>query len=151
MEETPKEKLEILKEFEWNKIGSYSNMNPFTIVFCYPMNGKHYVVKGGANDVQKYLKQIKIPTFTNTTFWKHGESRNHWEFEGEGTANLRVSHLYQYRYSKPKGWKIYTWNKNEELLIATYRTLPQKFPKKVKQFIKLSKKTLIERIVESFK
>jgi hypothetical protein len=51
------EKLTMVKEFPYNKIGSYRLGNPFTIAFVYPRKGNGVIVKGGYNDVKSYIKK----------------------------------------------------------------------------------------------
>jgi hypothetical protein len=73
-------KLPVLADFYYDKIGSFRTGNPFTIAFCYTSPRFHrlesFVVKGGANDVQTYLRdQLGFPMLVHLTFWRHGRGR----------------------------------------------------------------------------
>jgi hypothetical protein len=63
-------------EFRWSKIGSYTNGNPFTIAFCYPSDGKPFVLKGGINIIEPILKGTKVPLVVHQTYWKDGHCRS---------------------------------------------------------------------------
>jgi hypothetical protein len=63
-------------EFSWNKVGSFKNRNPYCIAFCYPSEGKPYVLKGGINTIETILKGTKIPVVVNQTYWKDKKFRS---------------------------------------------------------------------------
>jgi len=75
--------LKIAKEFPYNKIGSYEAANPFTIAFVYPQSGEACVVKGGLNDVKKYIDANYPIAIINYTFFHKGTHRGYYSFNGE--------------------------------------------------------------------
>jgi hypothetical protein len=62
-------------EFDWTPIHSWSDGNPFTIAFCYPMEGKPFVLKGGCKSIEPILKKTKVPVVVHFSYWHHGNSR----------------------------------------------------------------------------
>lgn len=74
---------------EYNKIGSFINGNPYTISFIYPKDSDPFVVKGGSNDVEMYLRdfnKIKIPYVKHDTYWRHGTHRRRVTIENLGNG-----------------------------------------------------------------
>lgn len=72
-------KLPVLVDFDYDKIGSFREGNPFEIAFCYT-SPKYYrlesfIIKGGANDVRRQLEAMRIPMVVFRTFWRHGRHR----------------------------------------------------------------------------
>jgi len=63
------------KQFLYNPIRSYTNLNPYTIMFVYPQYCNPYVIKGGYNDCNKWMKETGTPALVHVTFWKGGKSR----------------------------------------------------------------------------
>ena len=52
---------------------------PFTICFVYPKDGKPFVLKGMAPDVDDYLSKIGLALY-RSTYWQDGKSRGSWAF-----------------------------------------------------------------------
>jgi hypothetical protein len=75
--------LKIAKEFPYNKLGSYREANPFTIAFVYPQSGEACVVKGGLNDVKKYIDANYPIAIINYTFFAKGINRGYYRVNGE--------------------------------------------------------------------
>lgn len=77
--ELPKRKkdLPVKKEFDYNPIGSYMQVNPYDVAFCYPhpLYHKPFIVKGGHNQVMEYLRELNIPLIAHHTFYKKGSHR----------------------------------------------------------------------------
>jgi len=72
-----KENFPIEKEFEYNKIGSWYDGNPYTIAFCYPKDFSPFIVKGGIIDVRSHIEKKmlgKAFLVYYTMFWK-GKTR----------------------------------------------------------------------------
>jgi len=132
----PKIKKVYNLSYRWNKIGSYPNMDPYSIVFCYTIFGDSYIIKGGWQEIRLYLSNITTPTFANITYWRHGKSRNIFSFYGCNNIKLYVRRRHDIKYHK-KGFKIiHNENNNKIEVIGTYRSLPKAFPNAVKEFIK---------------
>lgn len=73
-------KLPVLAEFDYNKIGSFRNGNPYTIAYCYTSEKYHrfpaFIIKGGAKDVDHHIKYLGFPMVVWKTFWRFSRSRN---------------------------------------------------------------------------
>jgi len=133
--------IKVEKEFPWERIGCYRRMDPYSIIFCYPINKKPYVLKGSYNSIRKYLEKVTTPTFINETYWKNNISRSYWRFIGMGEKRLFVEKRYKYpdKYQLQTGFKIITFIKGEgKKEVAFFRKLPKAFPRKVKEFIQPS-------------
>lgn len=74
------EKLPVLADFHYDRIGSWSNGNPFCIAFCYTSKQysriNEFIIKGGLNDVDREIKSRHFPMITFRTFWWRGHSRS---------------------------------------------------------------------------
>ena len=74
------EKLPVLANFHYDRIGSWRCGNPFSICFCHtdPMyNGtSSFIVKGGSKEVDLYLESRPYPMIVFRTYWWHGHSRH---------------------------------------------------------------------------
>ena len=62
----PKKKrkdLPVKKEFDYNPIRSFRDGNPYDVAFCYthPLYHRPFIVKGGFQEVRKYLTKLNIP------------------------------------------------------------------------------------------
>ena len=68
-------KLPVRKEFEYQPVGSWGDGNPFTIAFVYPKNEKAFAVKGGLNDVKRYIKGLHIPCIVHYPFFRNESVR----------------------------------------------------------------------------
>lgn len=73
-------KLEVRKEFPYNKIGSFRKVNPFCIAFVYPKSSMDdsFIIKGGLNDVKNFLSEYPFPFIVRYTLWKNGRQRGYW-------------------------------------------------------------------------
>ena len=69
--------LPVLRDFPYDRIGSFAQNNPYVIAFCYPRNHRYsggFVVKGGMKDVEKVLRR-QGPMLVEMTIWRHGLGR----------------------------------------------------------------------------
>lgn len=48
--------IPVRKEFPYSKIGSWSRADGYTIAFVYPKGDTPFVVKGGMQDVKRYIE-----------------------------------------------------------------------------------------------
>ncbi len=80
-----KNQLPVLADFDYDRIGSFRQCNPYVIAFCYTSKKYHrlesFIIKGGSQDVTYYIKQLGFPMVVFTTFWRHGRSRRMVMFE----------------------------------------------------------------------
>lgn len=74
-------KLEVRKEFPYNKIGSYRKVNPFCIAFVYPKSSMDdsFIIKGGLNDIEIFLSKYPFPFITYYSLWKNQHQRGYWK------------------------------------------------------------------------
>lgn len=77
--EIPKKRkdLPVKQEFEYNPIRSFSTGNAYDVAFCYPHPLYHrpFMVKGGHQDIRKYLKKLNIPMIAHHTLYYKGRHR----------------------------------------------------------------------------
>ena len=130
--------LKVEKEFEWQKFGSFRRGDPYTIAFCYGIEGEKYVLKGSAMAIEKHLNKRIKPVFVNLSFWHHKHSRNFWRLYGVNARNKfyisRISKSDRIKYGT-SGFECFFYNKGEKVILQRYRKLPQAFPKEIKRFI----------------
>ena len=91
--------LPVKKEFDYNPIGSFMNVNPYDMAFCYPHPLYHrpFVVKGGHQDVQDYLRSLNIPIIAHHTFYRN---KGHRQLVGLYGIEKGIRIQKDYRYSK---------------------------------------------------
>ena len=140
------EKIKKVIDFS-NQIKSFKENGPYTIAFCYPMNGKNFIVKGGDNEVNGYLKSLTIPTLVNKTYWSGGVCRCGASFYFYGTKNIYVSELYETHKKKNKKYEFRMYCKDD---VKTFmvRKVPKCFPEQIKELIE---KGQIETILGCYK
>jgi hypothetical protein len=72
-----KVELEVKADFQYDPVGCYRKFNPYTICFVYPKLEDPYIVKGGLNDVKKWLKENqKTPAVAHINYFYRGKARN---------------------------------------------------------------------------
>lgn len=125
--------LPVRKEFPYDVKRSYRDSNPFVIAFVYSRYSKPYVLKGGNNDVEYYLRG-KEPAVAHVTFWKEKwfkTSIRFYNFKHE------LNHTDEARivFGLRKKHAIYTWRDGEKVLIANFRRVPRKWIKQLERYI----------------
>ena len=99
--------LEVKFVGSYNKIGSYTNGNPYSIWFIYPQKGKPFIIKGGARSLDLWVERsFSDPSrlaIVNKTYWCHGEHRSFW-----GGINMG----YYVQKLKSGKFEIYAYPKN---------------------------------------
>ena len=120
-------KLQVRKEFPYNKIGSFRKVNPFCIVFVYPESSKDdpFVVKGGLNDVENFLLKYSFPFIANYSLWFHKKQRGYWK---SNIKNLSIR-----RNFKKVNGKIYLY---EGFVITFYGQIIKKLNRVPRKWIK---------------
>ena len=132
----------VLKEitFPWTRIGCFRRIDPFAVVFCYPLKGESFVMKGGLNTIEKELIKIRKPIFAHVTIWRDGKNRySRWEFFGlprDNRLHVNTLHLHEYSWKYPTGFEIITFNP-KKIVIEKYRKMPKAFPKAVIEYLNL--------------
>lgn len=116
-------RIPTFKQFSYNRINSFRNCNPYTIIFFYPKDDTPFVVKGGWNDCNKFIKKYKIPSILHITYWYHGEHRNLYN-----VINTKIKcYIYRNKYS-------YDLSINGKCL-KTIKQVPRKWIKELNDFI----------------
>jgi len=131
--------LKIKMDLKWDKIGSFTRADPYSINFCYPIEGTPFIIKGGSQQTLKILKNIDLPCFANITIWQHGQSYSNWRFYGVSPFRIYVERTYlkARSYRHPTGFKIVVYDPDIKCVdLEKYRKLPQAFPKAVKEYLK---------------
>lgn len=105
-------------------IGSYRNGNPYSIYFIYPKDESPFIIKGGANDLEKWIERYKTPAIVHITYWKHGFSRR----------VIQIINVDRniYTYKKKGKWLV---SLNGEV-IKTIKRIPRKWMKELNPFVK---------------
>lgn len=125
-------------EFEWNKIGSWANGNPFTIAFCYPSEGKPFVLKGGYITIKDIVKKSKIPVVTHLTYWHHGESR--YIVECFGFPKSVMIHFWKSSHKtipnhKRRYIRLTIAKRGKQDKVYRLRRIPRCFPEQLREYI----------------
>lgn len=135
---------------EYNRIGSYPDMNPFATSFCRTEKQGNVLVTGGINDVEDYIRKFLGNCLVTTSYWNHGEHRSASpKLYGPIARGLHIlnvtgkgklSHLTKgivseaYGIEATKNWiiiKKYTGTKYYEL-VAEWNKIPSSYPRDLK-------------------
>ena len=107
-----------------------ANSCPFTIAFCYPKISEPFVVKGGWDDVEKFISSKKEPLLVHITYWWRKTHRT-----VISTYNLSQDIYFKEVGLFPKRWKIFTFDKGHiKKDLAIVRKVPRKWLKELNQF-----------------
>jgi hypothetical protein len=81
--------MKVIKEFEYDKIDSWRDGNPYTICFMYTKNTSG-IIKGGAKQVEKFIESdIKVPCIAHFTYFHRGATRRNVIFK-----NFKQNRIY---------------------------------------------------------
>ena len=118
--------MEIRKEFNYNPIGSWNKINPYTMAFVYPKDETPYMIKGGYEDVETYLKNIEIPAIVHYTLWHHKTTRRIIKLINCGKIN--IAHIGGQKNGR---WEVSSkFGKNYKVIVSM-RKLPRKWIKEI--------------------
>ena len=127
---------QVRKEFPYDPIRSFADANPFTIMTVFPYNATPFVLKGGANDIDKWVKNWGVPCMARYSYWRHGKAR----CEGVSFKNFPKA-TYSYIWNDPSICKR-EGNKNHRFWLCiggkskTLRRLPNRFPDEARELLK---------------
>jgi len=136
----------------------YDRKDPLSVIFCYPISENPFTLKGGLNQLSFILEKLDYPCFVNKIVYSNGQRITDWKFYDPQCVNkikylhdqrniidwkfyglknnLRIYVEKTYRNNNFSGFKITAYTDSMKCVeIGTYRTLPNAFPKKVKNFI----------------
>ncbi len=139
------EKLPVLADFDYDKIFSFRDGNPFEIAFCYTSKRYHrfeaFVIKGGSKDVDHYIKQLNFPMVVFKTFWRHGRARKFVSFENfrTWTATGETPYLVPVNRRLNRNKPCYFYRNHEvrfsQRIWLTFRRFPRKWLPEYDQMI----------------
>jgi len=133
-------KLKVRKEFEYNQIGSFRNVNPYTIFWVYPKTGEAYIVKGGLNDVESFVdSHQRVPAIIHYQYFRHGSSRGGFKFTGNILSNIKINISQFNHYGKSD-------RAREKCSIRVYKVQPLHFSYERNSYS--SKELIFEKIVK---
>ena len=124
-----KTKFQVKKNLssEWTPKGSWGRVDPYTIAFCYGINGEKYIIKGGRYSVNLELRNITEPTCVHLKYFCKGKSRGEVEVINTGDVKAYIS--------KGMGMKVF---KNGEIIIdKPLKQIPRCFPKEIKSILEV--------------
>jgi hypothetical protein len=127
--------MKVKKEFDYNPIKSFRLVNPFTMAFCYPypLHEKSFIVKGGLNDVKKYVEKQKMPLIVHYSYWRHGHSRGIVRFIGfDKRYNFHVMKTVKGPYQLIMVDKGPEWNRQ---VLAEFKRVPRKWLKELNVYM----------------
>ena len=130
--------MKVRKEFDYDIRKSFRNANPFTIAFCYPypLYDTNFIVKGGLNDVEKFIKKQNTPIIVHYSMWRHGRSRNIIRFEN---FNKKYAfHFIRKEYPKGKMQLIKiegNLRRSNREVLATFKRIPRKWLRELNPYV----------------
>ncbi len=130
--------LPIKKEFPYDRIGSFTNMNPFVIDFIYPQMGLPFIIKGGLKQVNKWYNGFGPAAIIKRTLWCHGIHRGYWMGHKVFFYTRKPTQLKGHRKGRPCsfGWTIMTQDKDgKSVELKTVRRMPRKWMKELNDYV----------------
>ena len=114
---------EVRKEFKYDPVNSWVKVNPYTIMFCRMIGKENFVVKGGLNDCQEFIRGLRRPVIVSYSYYRHKSARG-----GTSLFNMKTHGL----LFKDSCYEIYEYDRygRANVLISTKR-LPFYFPKEL--------------------
>lgn len=135
--------LPVLKEFPYDRKGSFRNGNPYVIVFCYCKDGNKFVVKGGYNPVAEFLSSYPKPLFIHRTIWRHGVWTLTAGVSGKGWSPGWTIHIFRKKIRghgldfDRRGWEFAItrqWSNKTREAEFTRRRLPRQWMKELNEY-----------------
>ena len=115
----------------YNPLGSFRNVNPFTLAFCRTVKHGNILLKGGLNAVNHYIEsELKEMALVSFRLFHHGRSRGYTHMVNSSKYLFIRDHDKAYNFI---GYKLYDIRNNIE--IAHYRKVPSTFPRILEQFV----------------
>lgn len=141
-----KKKLPVRKEFDYSPIGSFRNVNPYDIAFCYPHPLYHrpFIVKGGNRDVTEYLKKLNIPMVVHHTFYKGTRHRRIVELYGVD-KELRITKSFSYdmegRYTSSKKFQLMAFRTSYGgRILAEFKRIPRRWIRELNLYVTVERR-----------
>jgi len=141
--EIPKRKkdLPVKQEFEYNPIRSFSLGNAYDVAFCYPHPLYHrpFIVKGGHQDIKKYLKKLNIPMIAHHTLYYKGRHRRIFGLYGID-SNIYIHKRFIDRetgkiiYNKDAKYELY-YLSNKRKVLAKFKRIPRRWIRELNLYV----------------
>lgn len=133
-----KQKLPVKKEFDYNPIGSYRDVNPYDIAFCYPHPLYHrpFIVKGGVKYTRKYLRKLNIPMVVHHTFYQRGRHRRLVQLYGVD-INLQISK--DFYHENVKKFQLKRFGDKREVL-AEFKRIPRRWIRELNLYVTVKRR-----------
>lgn len=120
--------------FEYDRIRSWKDGNPFTIAFVYPQKSKPFVLKGGCNDVEFFLRnELKEPAIVNKTYWYRGSHRGSTIIYNNSNKDIYFCKDEDGKFTL----KMFIRENNNVFMqiIKTVKRIPRKWMKELNEFV----------------
>lgn len=144
-----KQELPVKAEFDYNPIGSYRDVNPYDIAFCYPHPLYHrpFIVKGGNQDVRKYLKKLNIPMVVHHTYYQRGNHRRIVELYGV-EKGLYISKKFTYddgKYLISKKFQLTASasprrGRRNRKILAEFKRIPRRWIRELNLYVTVERR-----------
>jgi len=129
----------------YNPKGSWRDFNPFARVYVYPKNSIPYVVKGGKNECEAYVKKQGRWALLHVVIYKHRIGRLVLGFSiPSDTASINL-YLMRHMFASlrkdgmySKHWELTAYDPQNGKLILTkrFRRPPRGWPKCLNKYLK---------------
>ena len=145
-----KKDLPVRKEFEYNPIGSFRDVNPYDVAFCYPHPLYHrpFIVKGGVRDTRKYLRKLNIPMVVHHTFYQRGKHRRLVQLYGVD-KRLQISKDFSYDqenenvYLKSRKFQLKRLGKglgDKREVLAEFKRIPRRWIRELNLYVTVERR-----------
>lgn len=133
-----KKKLPVRKEFDYNPIGSYRDVNPYDVAFCYPhpLYHKPFIVKGGVKDTRKYLRKLNIPMVVHHTFYQRGRHRRLVQLYG---VDKRLQISKDFYHENAKRFQLKRFGDKREVL-AEFKRIPRRWIRELNLYVTVKRR-----------
>jgi hypothetical protein len=139
--------LPVKKEFRYNPIRSFRDVNPYDMAFCYPhpLYDKPFIVKGGHQDVREYLKFLNIPIIAHHTLYRKKSHRTVYGLYCID-KNIQIRRDYRWeeetrKYRKATRYNLLLHKKNmhgfmeKVKVLATLKRIPRRWIRELNLYV----------------
>lgn len=146
-----KKDLPVREEFEYNPIGSFRDMNPYDVAFCYPHPLYHrpFIVKGGHRKIQEYLKKLNIPMVVHHTLYRKGNHRTIVEFYGV-ESRIYISRSYGPwsggLLRREKRYELVKIDNEGRRLLAEFKRVPRRWIRELNLYLTTERRSHVRGI-----
>lgn len=147
-----KKDLPVREDFAYSPRGSYRNFNPYDVAFCYPhpLYDRPFILKGGHQDIRKYLKKMNIPMIVHHTFYKKGNRRIVYEFYCV-EKGIQIQKRYnfspetkKYLYSRYFELTLFNFT-NPKKVLAKFKRVPRRWIRELNLYVTTERRTFHDK------